>query len=88
VSVSDVECERTQLPARSIASQLAKLGWRPEAHGIAATELVGDPRIHPLAAAVHLAFAGHRPLVLTPDAVWLCIAHIRVRYSDTAKQAD
>jgi hypothetical protein len=27
----------------------------------------------PLLAAVHTAFAGHRPLVLTPDAVWLTI---------------
>jgi hypothetical protein len=29
---------------------------------------------HPLAAAVHRAFAQHRPLILTPDAVWLTIA--------------
>lgn len=30
--------------------------------------------IHPLAAAVHLAFADHHPLALTPDAVWTTIA--------------
>src|SRR5262245_61130119 len=30
---------------------------------------------HPLLAAVHHAFAEHRPLVLSPDAVWLTIAH-------------
>jgi hypothetical protein len=30
--------------------------------------------IHPFVAAVHDAFADHRPLVLSPDDVWLCIA--------------
>ncbi|AKQ69665.1 hypothetical protein A176_006577 [Myxococcus hansupus] len=39
--------------------------------------------IHPLLAAVHAAFAEHRPLVLSPDAVWLTIAqgvaqHVRL----------
>lgn len=39
--------------------------------------------IHPLLAAVHYAFAEHRPLVLSPDAVWLTIAagvaqHVRL----------
>jgi hypothetical protein len=29
---------------------------------------------HPFVAAVHAAFDQHRPLVLSPDAVWLCIA--------------
>jgi hypothetical protein len=31
-------------------------------------------RVHALVLAVHLAFSGHRPLVLTPDAVWLTLA--------------
>jgi hypothetical protein len=30
--------------------------------------------LHPLAEAVHLAFSDHRPLVLSPDAIWLTIA--------------
>lgn len=39
--------------------------------------------LHPLMAAVHLAFSEHRPLVLSPDAIWLTIAqgvaqHIRL----------
>ena len=60
----------------SAASRLAELGWTtPEAYQIAAPELVAQPAIHPLALAVHLAFDEHRPLVLTPDAVWLCLAH-------------
>ncbi|HTL29688.1 MAG TPA: DUF4419 domain-containing protein [Tepidisphaeraceae bacterium] len=37
-------------------------------------EVLDHIRIHPLLAAVHTAFAQHRPLVLTPDAVWLTIA--------------
>jgi hypothetical protein len=35
---------------------------------------VTGPLVHPLALAVDLAFREHRPLVLTPDAVWLCLA--------------
>ncbi|HEX2687868.1 MAG TPA: DUF4419 domain-containing protein [Kofleriaceae bacterium] len=59
----------------SATSQLAALGWKStEAYRIAAAELVDGLLVHPLALAVHLAFAQHRPLVLTPDAVWLCIA--------------
>lgn len=51
----------------------------------------GDPELavidhgptHPLLGAVHVAFAEHRPLVLSPDAVWLTIAqgvaqHVRL----------
>lgn len=38
---------------------------------------------HPLLGAVHIAFAEHRPLILSPDAIWLTIAqglarHIRL----------
>ncbi len=29
---------------------------------------------HPLVGAVHLAFSEHRPLILTPDAIWITIA--------------
>jgi hypothetical protein len=73
--VSDVECDRTRLATTDIAGQLAKLGWtKTEAHRVGATELIDGLRVHPFVLAVHLAFAQHRPLVITPDAVWLCIA--------------
>jgi hypothetical protein len=36
--------------------------------------VVKDVHYHPLLAAVHTAFSQHRPLVLSPDAVWLTIA--------------
>ncbi|MFP2931565.1 DUF4419 domain-containing protein [Pyxidicoccus sp. 3LG] len=39
------------------------------------TRVVDPGRAHPLLLAVHRAFAEHRPLVLSPDAVWLTIAH-------------
>jgi hypothetical protein len=35
--------------------------------------LVGGVAFHPLVAAVHRAFMDHRPLVLSPDAIWLMI---------------
>jgi len=38
------------------------------------SSLLTETAYHPLAAAVHCAFAQHRPLVLTPDAVWLTVA--------------
>ena len=73
--VSDVGCERSLMSTTSATSRLAALGWKAtEAHRIGAAELVNGLLVHPLALAVHLAFAQHRPLVLTPDAVWLCIA--------------
>jgi len=38
------------------------------------TFVVDDVTIHPLLAAVHIAFSDHRPLVLSPDAIWIAIA--------------
>jgi hypothetical protein len=35
--------------------------------------LVAGILLHPFLAAVHIAFAQHYPLVLSPDAVWLCL---------------
>src|SRR5215831_171165 len=51
--------------------------------GDPATPMIADGATHPLLAAVGLAFAQHRPLVLSPDAVWLTIAqgvaqHVRL----------
>lgn len=37
-------------------------------------ESIANRDIHPLAFAVHSAFSEHRPLVLTPDIIWLTIA--------------
>jgi hypothetical protein len=48
-----------------------------------ASAVIEAPAVHPLLAAVHVAFAEHRPLALSPDAVWLTIAqgtalHVRL----------
>lgn len=37
-------------------------------------QLVAGVRIHPVVAAIHLAFDDHRPLVLSPDTLWLLVA--------------
>lgn len=37
-------------------------------------QLVAGVTFHPIVAAVHLAFNDHRPLALSPDAIWLMIA--------------
>src|SRR5215469_1295908 len=66
--VDDVPAVRTRLPVR----------WLAE---LAAGALAVDPDlpvlepdgVHPLLSAVGRAFAEHRPLVLSPDAVWLTI---------------
>lgn len=36
--------------------------------------LVAGPGLHPVVAAIHNAFQNHRPLVLSPDIIWLVIA--------------
>ena len=46
-----------------------------------------DVPCHPFVGAAHAAFDGHRPLELSPDAVWLCIAqgfatHVRLHAED------
>ncbi len=51
--------------------------------GDPSTPVIDHGAAHPLLAAVGLAFAQHRPLVLSPDAVWLTIAqgvaqHVRL----------
>jgi hypothetical protein len=37
-------------------------------------EVIPNQDIHPLALAVHAAFSEHRPLLLTPDIIWIAIA--------------
>lgn len=37
-------------------------------------QLVADVGFHPVVAAIHLAFHDHRPLVLSPDILWLLVA--------------
>lgn len=69
-------------PADTIS--LAELVGEHDALGLPGALRVLPVRgVHPLLAAVHAAFVEHRPLVLSPDAVWLTIAggmahHVRL----------
>lgn len=78
-AVDDVEPAASPLLTRDLAAQVG-----PHlALGAAPCALVETPDVHPLLGAVHLAFAEHRPLALSPDAIWLTIAqgvalHVRL----------
>lgn len=72
--VDDVAVETARLPARSVAEALrAKLDGEALAWSCPDT-LLRTPG-HPLFDAVQIAFDKHRPLELSPDAIWLTIAH-------------
>ncbi len=68
-----VEPPRTR-PLSSVVGDVLALG------GDAAMPVVEGPLTHPLIGAVHLAFSEHRPLVLSPDAIWLTIAQGLARH--------
>jgi len=78
--VDDVARATGSMPTRRLADvvgDVLALG------GEAERRVVDHGRTHPLLGAVHLAFAQHRPLVLSPDAVWITIAqgvahHVRL----------
>ncbi len=78
--LDDVEPAKDRLATKPIAA----LREGALAHGGDPTLAVIDHGdVHPLLAAVGRAFAEHRPLVLSPDAVWLTIAqgvaqHVRL----------
>lgn len=79
-ALDDVARASEPLPTRRLADAAGEalaIGGDPE------LPVVDHGPTHPLLGAVHLAFAGHRPLALSPDAVWLTIAqgvaqHVRL----------
>jgi Domain of unknown function (DUF4419) len=79
-AVDDVEPANDRLATKPIAS----LHDNALAHGgDPALAVIDHGDVHPVLAAVGRAFAEHRPLVLSPDAVWLTIAqgvaqHVRL----------
>ena len=78
--VDDVVPAKESLPTRPLAAvcgDVLALGGDPD------TPVIEPDGVHPLLDAVARAFVDHRPLVLSPDAVWLTIAqgvaqHIRL----------
>src|SRR5262252_1347464 len=79
-AVDEVVPARDHLPTRPMSDRYRDalaVGGDPS------TPVIDHGATHPLLAAVGLAFAQHRPLVLSPDAVWLTIAqgvaqHVRL----------
>ena len=82
--VDDVRTAIEPLPTRPLAEVQAELlGEVLALGGDPDTPVIEPNAVHPLLAAVSRAFVDHRPLVLSPDAVWLTIAqgaaqHIRL----------
>lgn len=74
--VDDVKSAQKRLPTKNAKLQLEKqLGKQLLAFSHNDTfEVIPDQGIHPLALAVHAAFSEHRPLLLTPDIIWIAIA--------------
>ncbi|MCE9668944.1 DUF4419 domain-containing protein [Myxococcus stipitatus] len=78
--VDDVEEARTPLETVPLARLVGEALWfAPAGH----TRVMDTGGLHPVVAAVHRAFAEHRPLVLSPDVIWLTIAqgfaqHVRL----------
>lgn len=57
-----------RMPKR-LQMRIPEPGLHPPTHLLARAQTF----LHPLVQAVHIAFSGHRPLVLTPDCIWLTI---------------
>lgn len=72
-AVDPVEPATQPLAVLPALQAMAKAVGKPEACGRPRESYVDGVSIHPLVAAVHLAFSGHRPLVFTPDVLWLTI---------------
>ena len=74
--VDDVQRETDPLPERDALSAVTKKCGtvKPEAWSMPIHCPIDDSTFNGLICAVHLAYHRHYPLVLTPDAVWMCIA--------------
>lgn len=71
--VEPVELAHEPLPETSAQSLVEELVGHPVEAFEAGSTLVAGFSFHPLVASVHMAYQGHRPLVLTPDAIWITI---------------
>lgn len=74
--VDDVKSAQKRLPTKNAKFQLENhLGKQLLAFSHNDTfEVIQDQGIHSLALAVHAAFSEHRPLLLTPDIIWITLA--------------
>jgi hypothetical protein len=86
--VSEVEPDPSPLGPADLGRAFAARGVR----GVLAAdagdhELVDALPLHGLAMALHLAYQRHRPLTLSPDDVWLCIAQGLARHVEANAEA-
>ncbi|MGY0234260.1 DUF4419 domain-containing protein [Longispora urticae] len=86
--VDDVTCAPDLLPTRPLGELFTE---SLVVGGDTALPVLEPDGVHPLLSAVSRAFAEHRPLVLSPDAVWLTIAqglaqHVRLHAEDLRGQ--
>ena len=74
--VSDVEINSRKLDtATNVHEAIAsRIGFSPEACSTPVFQPLCSYNTNNFVSAVHTAYANHYPLVLTPDAVWMCIA--------------
>lgn len=80
-SVSPVAIERGRLPTIEQGECLRGRGFFAiEATSPAPAPYVDCQHTHGLVIAAHLAFCEHRPLVISPDMLWLCITQALARY--------
>lgn len=83
-AVDDViPAEKLLRTISGLASVSTRMGARAEACSHLGSNFVAGAEFHPLVAAVKLAWLDHRPLVLSPDILWVTIAqgiaqHIRI----------
>lgn len=74
IEVSPVTANRSRLQVRPTREAIPSyLNQSVEACAAASGALLASVNHHPFVAASHLAFAQHRELVLTPDAIWLLL---------------
>jgi hypothetical protein len=80
-AVHDVERATKPLPTCETHEALARLlGGRVEACCDYTADCVQNVTLHPLLAAAHLAFSQHRPLVLSPDMIWVAVVQGLARH--------
>jgi hypothetical protein len=83
-SVHDVQPRDTSLPVKSAAEAVeALVGARVIASSSDSGQLLAGVAHNPLVDAVHLAYAHHKRLVLSPDMIWLAVVqgvahHVRL----------
>ena len=75
IPISDVKLAKQSLEEESFRDVIQKLSFGDiEAYSPSdSARMLVSTRLHPFVAALHYSFAQHRPIVISPDMVWLMI---------------